>query len=423
MTSSAKLFFSNRIWPGISTALLLAMAQSAGAQVQSPGVLSVSESVSGTNALPAGTGPAAGLPSLPSPESAAPPATASVNETVLPGAVLSGAVLPEAVLPEMQSPETVLPTALVNSQGYSEYVLGPSDQLMISVIGHPEFDGGYVVLPDGTVTLPLVGSLPVAGRSLGQVDQIVNQRLAYYLVDPVVNVGLATLRPVIVSVSGAVHRPGPVQLTSLTNNNAATDRTLQQDFTDGLPTLSAALLAAGGVTRDADIRVVTVRRLLPDGQLQTVTIDLWEAIQAEGVGANFVLRDGDTVFLPRLEGDELDRRLIASSSIAPETVPVRVVGEVSTPGEVRVSPDSSVSGAVAAAGGPTSDANLGNVVLVRMDATGNVSQQPMDLSSLIDNYQVQSGDVILVAKRGYLSFFDTLGRVLNPLNLFNLFGN
>ncbi|MEL6326244.1 MAG: polysaccharide biosynthesis/export family protein [Cyanobacteria bacterium J06626_23] len=316
-----------------------------------------------------------------------------------------------------------LPQSFVNAQGYSEYVLGPSDQILLSVVGYPEFEGGYVVLPDGTVTLPLVGSIPVAGRSLDQIDAVINERLKYYLVDPVVDVGLATLRPVIVSVSGAVHRPGPVQLTSLTNTNSTSDRSVQQDFTDGLPTLSSALLAAGGVTRDADIRVVTVRRLLPGGQMQSITIDLWEAIQAEGVGANFVLRDGDTVFIPRLDGEELDRRLIASSSIAPETIGVRVVGEVKTPGEIRVSPDSSVSGAVAAAGGPTSDANLGNVVLVRMDESGEVTQQPMDLSNLIDNYQVQEGDVVLVAKRGYLSFFDTLGRVLNPLNLFGIFGN
>ncbi|MEO1592978.1 MAG: polysaccharide biosynthesis/export family protein [Cyanobacteria bacterium J06632_22] len=323
-----------------------------------------------------------------------------------------------------QQPEAVTPsTEFVNPQGYSEYVLGPSDQIVVSVVGYPEFEGGYVVLPDGAVTLPLVGSIPVAGRSLDQVEQIIDQELRYYLVDPVVDVGLATLRPVIVSVSGAVHRPGPVQLTSLTNTNAASERSLRQDFTDGLPTLSAALLAAGGVTRDADIRVVTIRRLLPNGRLQTITIDLWEAIQAEGTGANFVLRDGDTVFLPRLDGEELDRRLIASSSISPETVPIRVVGEVRTPGEVQVSPDSSVSGAVAAAGGPTTDANLSNVVLVRMDENGEVTQQPMDLSNLIDNYQVQEGDVILVAKRGYLSFFDTLGRVLNPLNLFGIFGN
>ena len=324
---------------------------------------------------------------------------------------------------EAETTEAIIPEPFVTPQGYSEYVLGPSDQIVVSVVGYPEFEGGYVVLPDGTVTLPLAGSIPVAGRSLGQVEQLIDSQLRYYLVDPVVDVGLATLRPVIVSVSGAVHRPGPVQLTSLTNTNSASERTLQQDFTDGLPTLSAALLAAGGVTRDADIRVVTVRRLLPNGRLQTITIDLWEAIQAEGIGANFVLRDGDTVFLPRLNGEELDRRLIASSSIAPETIPVRVVGEVTTPGEVQVSPDSSVSGAVAAAGGPTTDANLSNVVLVRMDESGEVTQQPLDLSSLIDSYQVQEGDVILVAKRGYLSFFHTLGRVLNPLNLFGIFGN
>ena len=123
-----------------------------------------------------------------------------------------------------------------------------------------------------------------------------------------------------------------------------------------------------------------------------------------------------------LIGDAIDRRTVANSSLAPSTVRVKVVGEVVRPGEVEVPPDSSISSAVAIAGGPTEDAQLSNVSLVRQDETGQILQEDVDLSNLVDSYQIQEGDVIVVSKRGYLSVIDGIGRVLNPLNVFRLFG-
>jgi polysaccharide export outer membrane protein len=310
----------------------------------------------------------------------------------------------------------------IRHSGYGDYLLGPADQITLSVMGYPEFAATHVILPDGNINVPLLGPLTIAGKTLSQVNQELTYRLKYYLVDPVVNTELAVLRPVVVTIAGEVHRPGPVQLTGLTSNNAVQNRDLTQTFTEGLPTLSAAIRAAGGVTRTADIREVMIRRILPDGDYQDVAVNLWEAIQAEGTGAGFGLRDGDMIFVPQLYGDDLDRRLIASSTLAPDQIRVRVVGEVRSPGEVLVSPNSSVSGALAAAGGPTNDAQLGNVALVRMGEDGEITQQVLDLSHLIDNQQIQDGDVVMVAKKGYLNFFDTLGRVLNPFNIISIFG-
>ena len=113
---------------------------------------------------------------------------------------------------------------------------------------------------------------------------------------------------------------------------------------------------------------------------------------------------------------------MASSSLAPSTVRVKVVGEVVAPGEVAVPPDSSVSSAVAIAGGPTTDAQLKSVSLVRQDDTGEIIEQEIDLSNLVDNYQVRDGDVVVVSKRGYLSVVDGIGRVLNPVNWFRILG-
>jgi polysaccharide biosynthesis/export protein len=114
----------------------------------------------------------------------------------------------------------------------------------------------------------------------------------------------------------------------------------------------------------------------------------------------------------------LDRRLVAQSSFAPATVRVRVVGQVTQPGEVAVPPNSSISSAVAIAGGPTSDAQLSRVAFVRLNSEGQIERQILDLRDLTDNYQIQEGDVVYVPKRGSSSLIDTAGRILSPLGLF-----
>lgn len=326
--------------------------------------------------------------------------------------------------------------APVSSVSNANYILGVGDQITLSVIGYPEFTGNLAILPDGTVTLPLVGPVRVIGLTPVQLSESLTNQLRTYLVDPVVSVGLSIMRPVVVTVAGEVHRPGPIQMggissfdgdvlsaTETTSDGAAeTENSFDNNNRQPLPTLSSAVLLAGGVTRDADIRQVMVRRPVAGGGEELLTLNLWDVVTS-GVGpADVTLRDGDSIFIPRLAGDEIDRRAVASSSLAPNVVKVKVVGEVVTPGEVKVPPNSSISSAVAIAGGPTKDAALSNVSLVRQTESGQIEEEQMDLSSLVDDYQVQEGDVIVVAKRGYLSVIDGVTRVLNPLNLFRLLG-
>ena len=313
-------------------------------------------------------------------------------------------------------------SSTVATHGYSDYMLGAGDQITLSVVGSPEFDNGYVVLPDGNIVLPLIGPVSAAGKTLTQLNQELTTRLQYYFIDPVVNSRLSILRPVTVNMTGEVHRAGPVQLTGITSTNANSSQDFSRNFTEGLPTLGSALSQAGGVTPDADIRDVMIRRQVPGGQYRDIRVNLWNVIQAQGNGASFILRDGDTVSIARLQGDEIDQRLIADSTFAPAQIRVRVVGQVVTPGEVLVPPDSTVSSAVAAAGGPANDAHLGDVALVRLDESGEINEQSIDMTNMIENNAIQDGDVIVVGKRDYLSLFDNLGRILNPFNFLGIFG-
>lgn len=316
---------------------------------------------------------------------------------------------------QAQSPS---PPASASRPAYFDYILGAGDELTITVFGYEEYNtGATVVEPNGTIALPVMGTMVVAGKTPEAVAQELTARLNYYLVDPVVTVTITSLRPLFVTVSGEVQRPGPIQLQS-------PDAEVNGDAPTQLPTLSSALVAAGGVTSHADIRQVRLRRSLPNGAETILDINLWDSLWSESSSENPLLQDGDTIFVPRLSADAtIDPRLIARSTLAPDTVRVRVVGEVTQPGEVLVPPNSSLSSAVAIAGGPTVDARLSRTNFIRLNAEGVIERQEIDLSDLSDQYQVQDGDVIIVPKRNSSSILDFANRLLNPLNFIFRFLN
>lgn len=285
------------------------------------------------------------------------------------------------------------------------YILGPGDQVQITVFDYEEYTGQKVILPDGTITLSLIGPLNALGLTTEQLAQALTTRLQTLLVNPVVTVELTTLRPVTVTVAGQVRRPGPTELQALAAEG-------------GVPTLSKALIAAGGITQDADIQQVTVNREVINGELQTITVNLWEAITSDNAASDVILQEGDSIYVPRLTADaQVDRRLIARSSFAPETVRVRVVGEVTQPGEIEVPPESTISSAVAIAGGPTEDARLSKVAFIRLNEAGEIEREMIDLRNLTDSYQVQEGDVIIVPKRTDTSMLDFAARALGPFGV------
>jgi polysaccharide biosynthesis/export protein len=310
------------------------------------------------------------------------------------------------------------PVSFTAGVSRSGYVLGPGDQFKLTVFDYEEFTGPQVVLPDGNISLPIVGSIQAADRTTDELSQEITQRLRPYLKNPIVTVALSTLRPLRINVSGEVQRPGPIQLasaTSTTNNTPAK-----------AATISTALIEAGGVTREADIRKVTLKRYNPskqDQKAEETNINLWDTIWSDKVNRDITLQDGDSLYIPKLvAGDTLDRRLIARSSLSPKTVKVRVVGEVKKPGEVEIPPTGSISGAVAIAGGPTDKADLGQVAFTRLNTEGRIETKSVDLNKLADNDQVQEGDVVIVPKSSSSSFLDTFSQVISPFyGLFNLF--
>lgn len=317
--------------------------------------------------------------------------------------------LPNFTLPS--PPQTPAP-------GLQDYLLGPGDQIDVRVYGYEEYTGPLTILPDGTVSLAVIGRVMAAGQTVEQFAKAVKLRLDPLLVSPVVEIKLLQLRPILVTVAGEVQRPGPAQLRGLTPTLLTGGNSGQSN---SLPTISEAIALAGGVTRNADLKNVMLKRLNTSGQYDTQTINLWESVQAN-TPSNLLLRDGDIISVSKVEDSSAnDQRLLARSSFAPDKVRVRVVGEVKKPGEVEISPQSTLSSAIANAGGPTDDADLKKVAFVRIQDDGKIQSQQLNLEQLSDTVQVQEGDVLVINKKKSAKILDFGQSIASPIGAFATF--
>jgi len=93
-----------------------------------------------------------------------------------------------------------------------DFDLGPGDLLYVAVFGKPEYSPpptGVRVAPDGTLSLPLLGSVPVTGRSPEELRQVVEAGLDNYLNAPSVTVAVMEYVSRRYYLFGEVAQPGP----------------------------------------------------------------------------------------------------------------------------------------------------------------------------------------------------------------------
>ena len=92
-----------------------------------------------------------------------------------------------------------------------DYRFGHGDTIAVTVVGHAEFGGTVEVLEDGTVTLPVVGQVKVAGLTLAETTEQLRKLYGKRLVTPEIYVSLAAKRISYGYVLGAVKKPGIYQ--------------------------------------------------------------------------------------------------------------------------------------------------------------------------------------------------------------------
>lgn len=118
----------------------------------------------------------------------------------------AGYTPPEQI--ELPSEPLAAPTA-------ASFLLGPNDVVRAHVHGHPELstpenttNHGTRIDPDGTLSLPLVGALPVEGLTLAEARVLVRDAYAEYLQDPKLDLSIVEYASRRFYLYGEVNAPG-----------------------------------------------------------------------------------------------------------------------------------------------------------------------------------------------------------------------
>jgi polysaccharide biosynthesis/export protein len=290
------------------------------------------------------------------------------------------------------------------------YLLGPGDRIAIKVFGADEFSGPQIVLPDGTITLPLVGTIVASNRTVADLSSILESRLAGFVKKPRVALKVEVLRPLRITISGEVLQPGPRQLQSLITAVGTAGG-------NSLPTVTSAVVQAGGVNNQADVSQIILTRRLTSGQTVERRIDLWKTIQEGKIEEDIFLKDGDAIFVPRRTADSpVDIRVLARTTLAPGRIRVRVFGEVNRASSFDLDARSTVVDAIASAGGMTNTAAPDNVEVVSLEPDGRVVNRLIDVNKAIQgdasqNLLLKDQDAVIVRR----SFG---GELINGINVF-----
>jgi protein involved in polysaccharide export with SLBB domain len=246
-----------------------------------------------------------------------------------------------------------------------DYVLGPGDGLNIDLWGAVSQRLRRVVDREGRVALPEAGAVQVAGRTLGDVQHLVQNALRSQFREVQADVSLSRLRTVRVYVVGDVQRPGAYDVSSLS-------------------TPLNALYTAGGPTARGSLRLLRHYR----GTQLIQNVDIYDLL-LHGVRSGIErLQAGDTILVP---------------PIGPQ---VTIEGMVRRPSIYEMNGEKSLAEVLELAGGVLPSGTLRHVDVERLQAHESRSMLRVDLpennnqqavTAALEDFKIQDGDKIKIS--------------------------
>jgi polysaccharide biosynthesis/export protein len=280
-----------------------------------------------------------------------------------------------AALPSTVAPVPTAPTA--DTPSLTSYILGPEDLLTVRVFAADDIpDKPAQVDNNGSVTLPMIGTVHAAGLTVEQFQANLVTAYKKYFKDPQVTVQVNEFHSQPVSVAGNVTLPGVVQLKG--NRN-----------------LMEVIGQAGGLRADAGDTVLITRNLSegpipvqgaftdPTGKYSVAHIDIRAVMSGKEPEGNILIKPHDVITVNRARM-------------------VYVLGNVTRPGGYVMSENEtmSVTQAVALAGGWDKTAALSAARILRADGGAQREQIPLNVKKIMENkspdLQLKPDDIVYV---------------------------
>jgi polysaccharide biosynthesis/export protein len=263
------------------------------------------------------------------------------------------------VMLAVQQPASSQPAPPQPARETASYVIGPQDQLAITVYDEPDLTNRYRVDDAGFIAFPLISRIAAAGLTVAEFEDRLKATLANgYIRNPQVRVDIEQYRSRSVVVTGSVRAPQKLTMTGSSM------------------TLLEALALAGSPTAEASNEVIVTRRRpnaeKPD-DLEEIRVNRRD-LELGRSGRDVLLRNGDIVHLPMAQRFYVD-------------------GHVRNPGLFVLEPGMTVQQAIALAGGLSERGSDRGIVARRL-----VNGKMTDVEVKLDD-RVQAGDTIVVRQR------------------------
>ena len=241
----------------------------------------------------------------------------------------------------------------------SSYTLDNGDVLNIQLIGQIDFIDIFPVNRDGTINIPDVGKISVAGLTLSEASSLIKANVDSVFIGTDAYVTLDQIRDVNILVSGNAKKPGVYTLTGNSN-------------------ILHALTMAGGVNEYGSYRVIN---LLRDGEV-VETLDIYDILIDGNYSLKKRLRSGDVVFVEARKNT------------------ITIDGAVKRPAIYEVKDSEFLDSVIRFSNGIKQTADLQNISLERM-LDGTLKSIPIRNISQFDSIEAIEGDLIYVREYAY----------------------
>lgn len=241
-----------------------------------------------------------------------------------------------------------------------DYVLGPGDNIDISLTGSIEGNFNSSIDNDGRLFLPRVGPVMMAGVRYGDLRARVTAAVGKQFRNFTASVTVKQLRGIRVYVTGFAASPGAYTVSSLS-------------------TMVNAVLAAGGPAAGGSFRKATLMR----GNRQVAELDLYDLLLRGDRSRDVVLQNEDVI------------------TIAPLGAQVAMTGSVNAEAVYEIKPGESLDGLLKLAGGPAVLADTSRLVLFRTrDSEALIGREITRLDAAQE--AAVGGDIVSVLASGSL---------------------
>jgi len=237
-----------------------------------------------------------------------------------------------------------------------DYVVGPGDELKISVWGSVDGQWNVVVDRSGNINLPKLGAIGVSGLTFSELKNTINKEMSAYFVGYQMNINLGSLKTMRIYIVGNAKKPGAYTISSLS-------------------TLVNAVFEAAGPSKAGSMRDFQVKR---NGKV-IAHFDMYDFIMKGDKSHDIRLLPDDVIYIPSVKAL------------------VGIAGSVNVPAIYELKGEKTLSQIIEMAGGLTDVAFMGRVQIERIVDRRNQVAFEADLEEAQDkDIAIQSGDLLKI---------------------------